>query len=194
LHFYVPISQESALTRREALGADDKQLAQLAERLDALEVEYSKVVTRAQKLEDERAVLDVLCRYARGVDDRTVEPWIACFTDDAVFEIHTEDPKRLKVFEKLGSPVDFGARLVGRSDLLAFFDRLPPALQQHCFAESRVSIEGDVATVDSYLFVFEGLGERREVQSFGRYIDRLSRCADGQWRFTFRQVRMVSPS
>ena len=50
--------------------------------------ELEELRARVAELEDRDRILEALYRYAHAVENGTDEEFVACFTDDAVFDIH----------------------------------------------------------------------------------------------------------
>ncbi len=138
---------------------------------------------RLALLEDERAIMKRLYAYAHAIDYGDEEGWANCFTEDGVFDIRT----RIEGTPKMV--------VSGRAELRGFVarhTRAPELWHKHMLVEPQITVDGDEARSDSYLFVLvenEGLPTLRV---FGRYRDRLIRDADGQWRFRERMAEIES--
>ena len=86
-------------------------------------------------------------------------------------------------------------RLEGTEALRRFaseHSQAPEAWHKHCTVASTIAIRGDGATATSYTFRLDGLDEGPSIQSFGRYIDRLTRGTDGRWRVAHRLLQVES--
>lgn len=134
------------------------------------------VEKRLGRLEDERAILDVLYAYGHAIDYGLRDVWLDCWTEDAV----------------LTWP---HATYTGHAEIGAAFDghsHAPERFHKHFLVEPRILLDGDRATVDSY-FTRLDIGEGGPyVRSFGRYRDVFVRCRDGRWRMRERLAERES--
>jgi ketosteroid isomerase-like protein len=138
---------------------------------------------RLALLEDERAVLRTLHRYAHALDYGDEAAWIDLFTDDAVFDARGRNPSDVtRVTRGREALAEFAAR----------FSWPPAGWHKHLVIEPLVDVSGDEATATSYLAVLRDEGDVPVLWVFGRYRDRLVRCADGRWRFTERIAEVES--
>lgn len=154
---------------------DAAATAKLSTRIDDL-------TRRLDMLEAERAVIDVLNRYASAIDDGDPEAWAELFTEDAVWQV-------------AGAAARIAVRIEGRSELRRFAENhtaAPEAWHKHCVVEPRVDVEGSRATSTCYTFRLDGFPDGPVVQSFGRYHDQLVRDDRGQWRIAHRTVMVES--
>lgn len=141
---------------------------------------------RVAALEAERGVTANLYRYAHSIDYGLEAEWVDCFTEDGAFDMRTRP--------------HFGAgegrRHEGREALAAFIathTRAPETWHKHLMAQPRIAIEdgGERARVESFfLRLDEDAAGEPYVLVFGRYRDRVRRCADGLWRFEERVVEI----
>ncbi len=138
---------------------------------------------RVARLEDERAIVQTLHRYAHSIDYGDEEGWVDCFTEDGVFDVRSRLPHQLK-------------RLIsGRAELRQFISghtRAPELWHKHLLVEPLITLDGDSATCASYLAVVMEHGEEPVLRVFGRYRDRLVRGEDGRWRFRERIAEIES--
>jgi len=138
---------------------------------------------RLALLEAERAVLRNLYDYGHSIDYGDEEAWVDCFTEDGVFDIRarlSHQPNRV---------------ISGRDELRAFIaghTRAPELWHKPLLVEPRIDVDGDAATVVSYLAVMMEHDDEPIVRVFGRYRDRLRRCDDGRWRFRERVAEVES--
>jgi hypothetical protein len=138
---------------------------------------------RVALLEDERAVLKTLHRYAHSIDYGDEEAWVDCFAEDGVFDIRarlSHQPNRV---------------VTGREELRAFIHghtRAPELWHKHLLVEPLIEVDGDTATCSSYLAVVMEHDDEPILRVFGRYRDRLVRCPDGRWRFHERIAEVES--
>lgn len=127
-----------------------------------------------QLLIDREAIRDVLNRYCRAVDRLDA---------DLLREVYFED-----AFD------DHGPFKGTREELIAWvipFMRDNYVTSSHHLTTQGIEISGDVANVESYLFLVQDriLEDGRRIRSVaqGRYLDRLER-RDGKWGIARRQV------
>jgi hypothetical protein len=148
----------------------------------AAESQLADLQTRLRVLEDERAIMDTLYKYGHFIDYGRHPEWVDCFTPDGAFDIRFRgEPQR---------------RFEGHEELAAFVANhtFPPArYHKHFVLDPQFEIEGDAASVVSYLTRFDaipsdqpGSGMEPVIKAFGRYIDTMRRCSDGRWRFVER--------
>jgi hypothetical protein len=135
---------------------------------------------RIQRLEDERAIVDVLHAYGPALDDGDEEAWGRCFTSDAVWETTGPGVRRVHHLE-------------GRDELVAFarrHTRAPEHLHKHCVFGSRLEVDCDTARSVSYFVRVDALPDGPAVFAMGRYHDDLRRDVDGTWRITRRRAEV----
>jgi SnoaL-like protein len=137
---------------------DDTNVAELFERIEALEAE--------------RDILRNLFTYGPCLDygDPT---WADCFTDDGVFEVTGPVPKRVEGRKALA---EFASR----------HTRAPERRHKHCIFGPLVSVKGDEATSVGYFARLDDTPNGPVIHTFGRYHDELVRSTDGRWRFRRR--------
>jgi hypothetical protein len=147
---------------------------------------------RLARLEDRLAVTDVLHRYAWTIDHGPDAEWLDCFTDGAVVEIRYRQGADLARLNK-GVATPTGVRHTGKEQLAAFkaaHSRSPDQWHKHVVADIQIAIDGTSATAGSYLVRVDETAGALHVRAFGRYRDRLTKSADGQWRFVERIVEI----
>jgi ketosteroid isomerase-like protein len=129
---------------------------------------------RLYALEDERAILHTLYAYAHSIDYGDEALFLDCWAEDAVLEWPWREP------------------MAGHEALTAAFrahTHAPDVYHKHFMVEPRIEIRGDEATSQClYSRLDRDDDGEPYVRSFGRYVDRLRRCPDGRWRFTFRRA------
>jgi ketosteroid isomerase-like protein len=156
----------------EAAGGDDMSTAN-----ESLE-------KRVQRLEDERAIQDVIYSYAWGTDQKRKGQWLDIWAEDAVLNFGPAPGTTLGT--AMREPV------VGRAALERFYDNRPgrDISPKHVTVNSLISVDGDGASAESYIVFFLEREGVPELVSTGRYIDKLKRCADGKWRIRERLAHM----
>jgi hypothetical protein len=110
---------------------------------------------------------------------------VDCFTQDGAFqmvEVHGAD-KTVRV------------RHDGREKLAGFIPghtSAPLMYHKHLTTVPIIAIDGDTADVRSYFCRIDAGESGPYVWSFGQYLDRLQRCADGRWRVAERVLEVES--
>lgn len=130
-----------------------------------------ELAQRLRLLEDEQAILDTLHAYGHGLDYGLEDRWMDCWAADAVLVWPDRPTMR------------------GHAALRAAFrahTHAPDAWHKHFVVAPRIQVSGDGASVQSMFARLDRYPTGPAVRSFGRYLDRLQRCADGRWRFTER--------
>ncbi|WP_225010134.1 MULTISPECIES: nuclear transport factor 2 family protein [Novosphingobium] len=124
-----------------------------------------------EQVADRLAIMDLLNRYARGID--------RC------------DPDVLRAVWWPGAKADYGS---GEVDALAWSDGVIPALSsmrrtQHFLGNMLIDIGNGVATAETYCRAWhevDGPDGPQEMEVGGRYLDRLQRRGD-EWRLLHRR-------
>lgn len=126
---------------------------------------------RVQELEDERAILRTLSSYGHALDYGLEDMWVDCWTGEAVLRWPERPP------------------IVGHAELIEAFrahTHAPDRYHKHFVVDPLISLDGDSARATSLFARLDSYPDGPALKSFGRYIDRLVRCADGRWRITER--------
>ena len=147
------------------------------------------LAARLGKLEDERAVLNLLFRYPLAMDHGDDAEWLDLFTEDAVYDIHGGQVAVSLLEGRGGTPHAKGVRFVGRAALARFIagrNRAPGRETKHFFTQPIVELVGDQARVESYYIAAADDQGQRDIYSVGRNLDWFVRCPDGKWRFSKR--------
>ena len=135
------------------------------------------VEARISLLEDEREILRTLYTYARAIDEVDEERFVDCFSADGIFDVRGEG----------------GTVIRGREELRRFMQhraRVQPSSRTHLTIEPLVTVSGDDAACTSYIAVLRDEDGDPVLGTFGRYLDRLVREADGRWRLAERVAEM----
>jgi hypothetical protein len=123
-------------------------------------------------LEDKDAIRELLAEYCFLFDAAEFDDWVRLFTKDGVFQV-----------QNVG-------RFAGRDQLLQFVRSIPltdgSPLMKHCVMNTIIDVQGDVATVRTYVVVIRG-GQRVDIGVAGRYRDSVRRV-HGRWLFAERQA------
>ena len=131
---------------------------------------------RLSLLEDKREILRTLHDYGHCLDYGDEAGFMDCWMPEAV----------------LGWSI-FPEPLRGHGRIREGFHRhthAPDAWHKHLLAEPQITLQQDLALVHSMFFRLDPYPSAGgpEIYAFGRYVDRLARCADGRWRFLERKV------
>jgi hypothetical protein len=141
----------------------------------------SSLEARLAALEDERAVLEVLHRYGRAIDDGLENEFLDCWTSGATL-CWQSSPHRLQ-------PHFVDRRFEGREAIRGAFrahTHAPDFFHKHILYAPLIQVIGDRATVQSTFERHDESPDGPIIRSFGRYVDEMQRCDDGRWRFTSR--------
>ena len=129
-----------------------------------------------RQLLDERAIDRVMQAYCHAMDHGPTNAWVECFTEDGVFDVR--DANREPLF-----------RVAGHAELLRFIESYPnnlPTYYKHLYLSPLIDIDGDTASVESYvLVIWCSAGRPAEVSSFGKVSDVWVR-GDRGWRIRNR--------
>jgi len=157
--------------------------------------DIAALAARLDLLEAERAILHTLYRYGHAIDYGLEADWVDCFLPDGAYDLRFR--AKPQAYNPLkGTPTPLGARHEGHAQIRAFVanhTRAPARWHKHVLVEPVIAVTGDTATVQSYFLRVDHEDEgRAAIRSFGRYLDRMKRCPDGQWRFVERVAEIES--
>src|SRR4051794_36214603 len=117
---------------------------------------------------DRLAIQNLYSAYCFALDRNDLEPYLACFTDDAVVDIGG-----LGVYR-------------GREELSTIITGSGATRARHQYLNLLFAEQGDgVAHCAAY---FQLLSKSGIVSAYGEYDDDVVRCADGQWRWRSRKI------
>jgi SnoaL-like domain len=162
------------------------------------EADAALLLIRLRRLEDERDIRVALDRYGHSIDYGLESAWVDCFTADGVYDLRLRVPVAgLQSTFPFAEVDPGGLRFTGARALASFVavhSRPPVAYHKHIVVDQVIVLDGDPdrARATSYFLRVDDLAGRREIVAFGRYIDRLVRCADSRWRFEERLVDLES--
>ncbi len=153
---------------------------------------------RLARLEDERDIRLTLERYSHSIDARRVSAWVDNFTPDGIFDMRTipfSEAYQQQFIRQypFGEPHAKGFRFVGHAALKGFIgDGSGTAIRRHASMDHVITRDADpdIAHSTSYFILVRLIGEELKVASFGSYVDRLRRGADGHWRIAERICEM----
>lgn len=148
---------------------------------------------RLQMLEDERAILTTLAEYGHSIDYGLTEKFAGLFTEDAVYHVSSRG---------VTSPALPGVNpqppggIKGRDVILQYVKAhggAPAMWHKHFMVEPLIEFEDkDHVSVESYFARLDEDDKGVYIIAFGRYTDKLLKCPDGKWRFTYRNCDMES--
>ncbi|MGX7727543.1 nuclear transport factor 2 family protein [Rhodococcus sp. 5G237] len=158
------------------------------------EIAQFDLVQRLIDLEDERDIRQLLARYAHTLDYGLEDEFLACFTEDAVYEMHYKGQIDASLFPaRGGTPLPDGAgwKYVGHAGLAtlaANHTRAPHVYHKHMAINPVIETFSDYATSVSYITRLDVDSEGvLYTRAFGRYIDKLEKdVEDGSWRIKHR--------
>jgi hypothetical protein len=149
--------------------------ARARRRLEVLEA-------RCTEAEDRLMIAGVLSSYAHAIDYGDEVAWVSCFAADGAFRVRDRDGELTR-------------EIVGHDALAAFIathTRAPGYWHKHFALQPSIDITGTTAVSSSYLLVLVDLDGGPQLRLFGRYEDRLTKEADGRWRFLERIATVES--
>lgn len=137
---------------------------------------------RLLRLEDRLAVTDLLYRLAHYVDGNEREDWLGLFAEPARFRA------------RIGRDGEYLMDISGIEALRQWNSSFHPEgeAQMNIISQPLIAIGGDEADATTYFHRVLEKGGRPEVAAHGRYIDRMARCNDGQWRLIDRIAEIAS--
>jgi ketosteroid isomerase-like protein len=145
---------------------------------ESLAAEIEELRRRIDLLEAERDILHNLYRYGPALDYGDEAGWVACFTEDGIFEV--TGPQRHSVYQGPEELAGFAAQ----------HTRAPDRFHKHCVFDVQMEIDGDEARSIGYFARLDQSPAGPVVHAFGRYHDHLQRGADGRWRFRHRRAEI----
>lgn len=129
---------------------------------------------RVQSIEDRQAVLDVLIRYGRLLDEKDLVGYSSLFADSGIWE------------GGIGSAT--GPDGI-REMLETVFGRVEPGqygADYHIMSDFEIDVDGDTATSWSrWTWIIEGEEGKPTAQRSGHYEDKLAKL-NGEWKFMYR--------
>jgi len=150
--------------------------------------DFGGLVSRLQRLEDERAILETLHRYGHCLDYGLEDEWLDLFTDDALFHFIPNTEAISAQFERRSR---LPTRREGKAALASFaahHSRPPERLHKHLLLNPVIAVKGDEAKTTSYFLRIDASPNDTGayITTFGSYTDTLVRSSDGKWRFRRR--------
>ena len=127
------------------------------------------------------ALRSLSVQYARGVDRRDLETFVAVFERDATLEV-------------VGPGIAPGRVTTGRDQLATVIDRIARwDATFHLLGQSSYEVHGDGATGEVYCTAHHRAvepGSTSDHVMFIRYLDEYRRGDDGEWRIATRTVHV----
>jgi len=148
------------------------------------EVDIAALVRRSDHLESERAIIDTMYAYGRGLDYGERDTFLDCFTVDAHYRVDM----------RLGGPAVLEYR--GHQELAEYYEwhtHAPDAWHKHLTMNVSVTIDGDTARAISYFVRLDldaSSPKPATASSSGRYLDTFAREGDGTWRIRTRHIEV----
>jgi len=138
---------------------------------------------RLDRLEAERAIVDVMYAYGSALDYGERDRFLQCFTPDADYVVDM----------RIGG--DSGFAFHGHDELASYYDghtHAPAAWHKHVTTNPSVSVDGGTATATSYFIRVDAGAESGPaiVLAAGRYLDDFARDEDGRWRIRSRRCEV----
>jgi hypothetical protein len=143
--------------------------------------QVQELTLKLARFEAERAIIDTLQRYAFAIDDGLDEEWLDCFTADGVFEVKT----RFEVALLVRGQANLRPFIAGHT-------KAPARWHKHITTSHRILVDGSNAAAQSYILRVDNDDDVPRIWVFGRYLDELTLCADGRWRFRHRTISLES--
>ncbi len=122
-------------------------------------------------LRDERDITRTLYAYGHTLDYGDEAGFIDCWTEDAM--LWWPGPGEMRGHEALRK--GFRAHT-----------HAPELFHKHLVMAPMITIDGDTATVASMMARLDPYDGMPAIRAYGRYLDKLRRCADGKWRICER--------
>ncbi|HKN00146.1 MAG TPA: nuclear transport factor 2 family protein [Candidatus Binataceae bacterium] len=126
-------------------------------------------------VEDRLDIHDLYARYASAIDNAEYDDWLACFTEDGVFESSRfgkhSGQEGLRKFTRI------------------YRDSLGGAQVLHVITNVHFKIEAEAGMGSCYLVYYHCKDGRVQQAAAGRYKDTL-RKVNGQWHFASRKVSL----
>ncbi len=148
---------------------------------------------RLQAIEDHIAIEKLIYRYAHCIDRGDADGVAALFAPDGRFRTRIMNEAR-----ELGPDA---YDITGHEALTAFakmvFQRIitPPSVAQaNVLTNAVIEVDGDTANASTYFTLIKATATGREIAGYGRYLDIIVRCPDGQWRFKDRRSEVETPN
>jgi uncharacterized protein (TIGR02246 family) len=135
-----------------------------------------RLTERIGRLEDERAIRDLIRELVRCSDERRLDAYLACFAADATFEI-------------VGQGVERGIGEI-RAATEGRWGSTPGGIGRHLVTTSMVRVEGETAVATSYVTILEGGIGGPGLGNTAVYEDGLVR-ESGAWRLKAHVIRVV---
>jgi ketosteroid isomerase-like protein len=134
----------------------------------------AELAKRVESIEDRQAILDVLVRYGRLLDEKDLVGYSKLFADDGVWEGGIGSAEGPEGIQEM---------------LETVFGRVEPGqygADYHIMSDFEIDVDGDTATSRSHwTWIIEGDDGKPTAQRSGHYQDELVKI-EGEWKFKHR--------
>jgi len=148
----------------------------------------SDLEKRVQRLEDERAILDLLAKYGHGLDYPKRDMWKDLFTPTSKLWYTA---RGMHIPSVIVPQPQGGFTAIERAQYAAKHPHAPDSWHKHCISAPVIEFTSDTtAKAETYFFRLDETTEQGAayVLAFGKYEDEVVKCDDGKWRFQYRKA------
>jgi hypothetical protein len=133
----------------------------------------------------ELAIRNVYSAYTFAIDDLDADALVDCFTPDAEIEMTGFAMLDRMIADRSASFINEKGRVVGASNIRAMLDAVPRNVVTLHLTNNIWITRLDAARAQAqaaFTVLMDGY-----IGYHGRYLDTVSRCVDGRWRFSERR-------
>ncbi len=125
---------------------------------------------------DEESIGRTLAEFCQFLDGRRFREWSELFTEDGEFGGSTQRKGRQTIYDMIST-----AELATKPELQ----------RKHTVGNIVIHVDGDAASVESDLVMFDRTNDGPWTIRVGKYTDRMVR-QDGRWLFANRQLEWIA--